>query len=315
MKQPVQPCQHAERPMSAATITAAAILGAVGLVSASFWMARDKPAAPVPARSTMAAPAAAGTTTAHATSAVAATQPVAGDVCLPPLREAPGPSSDEQVRKTIRTVLARNMDVLALAGLSQRGDEGAALALFQQVRPCANTTRYLDSMEFSIDDVRYIGAAGCRRLPAGLLANPINILIPAADAGSTAAKLLVSKNAPTVAAVQQALGGASANDIAGLLAIAEHYGKDAASAGSASAAAWLAQAYLNGSFGSKRAQAAYAITYEMNQALQGEENRSRLRYLYGRMSGTDLTGVRSMLDRCRARKEAEASSVLISPFR
>ncbi|ATQ77304.1 hypothetical protein CR152_24390 [Massilia violaceinigra] len=300
--------------MSGTTVTAA-ILGAVALISASFWMAHDKPAAPVPARSNTAAPAAAGTTTGRAPSALAASQPVTGDVCLPPLREAPGPSRDEQVRTTIRTVLARNMDVLALAGLSQRGDEGAALALFQQVRPCSNTTRYLDSMEFSIDDVSFIGAAGCRRLPAGLLANPINILIPAADAGSTAAKLLVLKNAPTVAAVQQAVGAASARDIAALLATAERYGKDAASAGSASAAAWLAQAYLTGTFGSKREQAAYAITYEMNQALQGEENRSRLRYLYGRMSGTDLTGVRSMLDRCRARKEAEASSVLISPFR
>ncbi|NHZ80246.1 hypothetical protein F2P44_13325 [Massilia sp. CCM 8695] len=315
MKRSTQHCQHPTRPLPWALVIIAAAVGAAAVISATFWINSGKPGVPLPAPGNMVAPARAGATLASAASAVAVAQPMAGDVCLPPVGEAPAAPRDEQVRESIRAVLAKKMDVSALVDLSQRSDAGAALALFQRIRPCSDTTRYLDSMEFSLDDAGFMSAAACRRIPARLRANPINILIPAADAGSTAAKLLILKNAPTVAAVKQAVGNASANDIAELQATAERYGKDAASAGSASAAAWLAQAYLSGAFGSKREQAAYAITYEMNQSLQGEESRSRLNYVTGRMSASDLARVRPMLDRCRARKEARAASVLISPFR
>ncbi|MDM5177417.1 hypothetical protein PO883_09465 [Massilia sp. DJPM01] len=219
---------------------------------------------------------------------------------------------DAKVQAGIQAVIAKNLDVRTLSQLSQQGNMFAALVLFQKVKPCSEATRHMDSMEFDAPNAGYLSARECSQLPAPLLRNPINILIPAADAGATAAKLLISKNAPTVASIMTVLKNTTAQEDADLRALAERHGLDAARSGSESAMALVAHSYLSGAFGRKDAADAYAIVQAWAHS-GSPENRDRAGYLHSQMSTTELENAKALLSRCGAQNSSN-SSIMLSPF-
>ncbi|HEX8609940.1 MAG TPA: hypothetical protein VF800_01455 [Telluria sp.] len=220
---------------------------------------------------------------------------------------------EARVHAGMHAVIANKVDVPTLVRLSRQGDASAALVLFQRVRPCSDATRHMDSMEFEVEHSGYLAARGCAQLPAALLRNPINILIPGADAGSTAAKILISKNAPVVASIMKIVGSAPAQEAADLLRLAEKHGLDAAHSGSERAMALLALSYLNGTFGRKDAASAYAIVHAWAHR-DSAENRERLAYLQSQMSTAELDSAKSLLNRCGWQKDSDRTSVMRSPF-
>lgn len=234
----------------------------------------------------------------------------------PPLLGARVPVTPEQDMKVLsgmRALIAKNADLSTVVQLTQQGDPSAALVLFQRVRPCSETTRHLDSMEFEAPDVSGLSQTECAQLPAAVLHNPISILTRAADGGSTAAKILVMKNAPTVASVMAMAGDASAQEISELRVIAENHGLDAARSGSESALAWLAHSYLVGSFGQKDAASAYAIMQGTMRS-GSVEHRERLEFLHSQLLASELDTARSILNRCNDTAQTGYSSIFLSPF-
>lgn len=232
--------------------------------------------------------------------------------CLLPLHTRVGVNNDDaKVQTSVQVYMARKLAPHTLVQSAKQGDVSAALVLFQKVRPCSKTTRYMDNMEFEVANSDYFSTHECAQLPASLLRNPIDILIPAAEGGSTAAKLLISKNAPTVASIMAILRNGSEQERSSLLATAERHGLDAARSGSESATAWLVHSYLSGTFGRKDASGAYAIS-EMWARSGSAGDRERAVYVRSQLSMTELRTAKSLLTRCAA--ESDRSSILLSPF-
>ncbi|MCY0910651.1 hypothetical protein [Massilia antarctica] len=221
-------------------------------------------------------------------------------------------NDDAKVQAGTQALIAKNFDVRTLKQLSQQGDVFAALVLFQKARPCSEAARHMDSMEFDAPNAGRLSARECTQLPARFLRNPINILIPAADAGATAAKLLISKNAPTVASIMTILKDTTPQEDADLRALAERHGLDAARSGSESAMALLAHSYLSGAFGRTDAAGAYAIVQAWAHS-GSAENHDRAGYLQSQLSTTELENAKSLLHRCGAQNNS-ASSIMLSPF-
>ncbi|NHZ63020.1 hypothetical protein F1735_12000 [Massilia sp. CCM 8694] len=145
-----------------------------------------------------------------------------------------------------------------------------------------------------------------------LLRKPTDILIPAAKAGSTAAKLLISKNAPTVASIMTILRTGSEQERSSLMTIAEQHGLDAARSGSESAMAWLAHSYLSGTFGRQDAPGAYAIVQAWGHS-GSAENRYRVGYVHSQLSRAELESANSLLKQGSVEREG-GHSIMFSPF-
>ncbi|MDQ1834511.1 hypothetical protein [Massilia scottii] len=236
-----------------------------------------------------------------------------GVLCLRPFSTSVAVTPDDaKIVARIKAAAAKKQDLATLAQFAKQGDSSAALVLFQKVRPCSETTRHMDSMEFEIADTDYLSARECTQLPASLLRNPIEILLPAAETASIEAKLLISKNAPTVAAVMAILGNASEQERSNLRTIAERHALDAARAGSETAMAWLAHSYLSGTFGRKDAPSAYAITQAWTRS-ESTENRHRVGYLHSQLSRAELDTAKSLLSQCSVKHESDYS-IMLSPF-
>lgn len=235
-------------------------------------------------------------------------------LCLRPLSTSVAVAPDEaKIMARLEATAAKKQDLATLARSAKQGDSSAALILFQKVRPCSETTQRMDNMEFEVANSAYLSVDECAWLPASLLRNPIEILLPAAETGSIEAKLLIAKNAPTVAAVMAVLGNASEQERSNLRTIAERHGLDAASAGSESAMAWLAHSYLSGTFGQKDAARAYAIAQALARS-ESAENRHRLGYLHSQLSRAELDTAKSMFTQCKAKSESDYS-IMLSPFK
>lgn len=238
----------------------------------------------------------------------------ASGLCLRSLSTSVAVAPDEaKIRARIEATAAKKQDLATLARSAKQGDSSAALILFQKVRPCSETTQRMDNMEFEVANSAYLSVHECRRLPASFLRNPIEILLPAAETGSIEAKLLIAKNAPTVAAVMAILRNASEQERSNLRATAERHGLDAASAGSESAMAWLAHSYLSGTFGQKDAPRAYAIAQALARS-ESAENRHRIGYLHSQLSRAELDTAKSMLTQCSVKSESDYS-IILSPFK
>ncbi|RSZ60919.1 hypothetical protein HF313_17475 [Massilia atriviolacea] len=226
---------------------------------------------------------------------------------------AMAPEQESRVLAGMQALIAKQYDVPTLLQLSQQGNTAAALLLFQRLRPCSEATRYVDNMEFEAADVDDFSARECAQLPDAVLRNPIGILLRAADAGSAPARILISKNAPTVASVMAIAGDSSTQAISELRTLAERYGLDAARSGSESAMAWLAHSYLTGAFGRKDAASAYAITHAWARSGSAGQ-RERLAYLRSHLSASELNDAHSLLKRCSVAGDQHRLSIFASPF-
>lgn len=237
---------------------------------------------------------------------------IARTPCPPLFGSTVAVTPDATVHVGVQTTIARKLNVPTLVRLANQGDESAALVLFQRARPCSKTAQHMDNMEFEVANPSYLSASECTQLPALLLRNPTDILIPSAQAGSTAAKLLISKNAPTVASVMTILGSGSEQERLNLVMIAEQHGLDAARSGSESAMAWLAHGYLSGTFGRRDAPRAYAIA-QASAHSGSAENRYRIGYVYSQLSRAELDSAKSLIYQCSVEHKSD-QSIILSPF-